>query len=223
MSYPVITIDGPSASGKGTLAIRLANILGYHYLDSGALYRMLAYASQKKGIKSDEILDLVAIIEQLDIVFLDGKKILNGQDVTQKIRQDCVASFASEIAVHPPVRQAILMLQKRYLRAPGLVCDGRDMGTVVFPDAILKVFVFADLHVRAMRRFWQLQSFNVKKPLYDQVLQNLSVRDERDSCRAIAPLKKSDDAKVLDTSKLTFEASLQRILEWCSKEPKIKF
>jgi 3-phosphoshikimate 1-carboxyvinyltransferase len=214
-SIPVITVDGPSASGKGSLASTLAQQLGYHYLDSGALYRVTALAALQAGL-SLEAKDEAAIAimaESLDLRFQGDRVLLNDVDVSDAIRSETGGMHASQVSVLPAVRHALLRLQHSFRELPGLVTDGRDMGTVIFPDAKLKVFLTAATSKRADRRYKQLISKGFSAILH--VLHaDLEARDERDSSRNIAPLKPAEDAKLLDNSDLSIEESVNAVLNW---------
>jgi len=199
-SAPVITIDGPTASGKGTVAQRVAGELGFHYLDSGALYRLVALAAHDAGIALDRAGPLAQLAGALQPRFRDGRIELNGRDVTEAIRTEQVSRGASQIAVHAPVRVALLDLQKSFRQLPGLVADGRDMGTVVFPDARLKVFLTAAVEERAQRRYKQLSEKGISANLTD-LLADLKARDARDIERVAAPLRAAADAVPLDSSR----------------------
>lgn len=209
---PVIAIDGPTASGKGTVAQRVAQALGFHYLDSGALYRLVAWRAQRRGVAADDIDALVALATSMQPRFAAGIE-LDGEDVTEAIRAEDVGVMASRIAVHAPLRAALLALQRRCRQAPGLVADGRDMGTVVFPDAALKVFLTASVEARADRRHKQLKAKGIPANI-DVLSQDLRERDARDTSRSSAPLKPAQDAKLLDSSDLTIEQVVDRILRW---------
>jgi cytidylate kinase len=213
MTIPVIAIDGPTASGKGTVAARVAQALGYHYLDSGALYRLVALAALEQGIDPDDGGAVTTAALALRPRFDDGRITLDGRDVTDLIRTEEVSRAASRVAVHGPVRSALLALQKAFREAPGLVADGRDMATVVFPDAALKVFLTASVEARAERRYKQLidKGFPANMPA---LLQDLRARDERDSQRAAAPLKPAQDAYQLDSSNLSADEVVQQVLHW---------
>ena len=209
---PVIAIDGPTASGKGTVAQRVAAALGFHYLDSGALYRLVALQALRSGTSADDAEALATIAAGLAPRFSD-RIVLDGDDVTDAIRREEVGLMASKIAVHPALRAALLDLQHRFRQAPGLVADGRDMGTVVFPDATLKVFLTASVEARAERRHKQLSEKGIPSNIA-LLLQDLRERDARDSRRAAAPLKPAEGAKLLDSSGLTIDEVVKRILRW---------
>jgi cytidylate kinase len=202
MMVPVIAIDGPSASGKGTIASLLAAALGFHYLESGALYRLVAFVGGG---------DPARAAAELDVVFQDGNIILSGQDVTDKIRAEAVGNRASEVARIPEVRAALLGRQRAFRRPPGLVADGRDMGTVVFPDAALKVFLTASVGVRAQRRHKQLIDKGIHANLA-ALSRDLEERDARDAARAAAPLKPAEGAVLLDSSALTIDEVVDKVL-----------
>jgi cytidylate kinase len=210
---PVIAIDGPSASGKGTVAAMVAANLGFHLLDSGALYRLAALASLRYDIAADDIGGLVKLIDDLHITFREGLAQLDGIDVSTEIRAEEVGSRASAIAVHAPVRAALVARQRAFRKEPGLVADGRDMGTVIFHDAVLKVFLTASVEARAMRRHNQLIQKGFSANI-DDVLRDLRERDERDSQRAAAPLKPAADAKLLDTSALSIDEAVDQVVQW---------
>jgi cytidylate kinase len=211
-TIPVIAIDGPTASGKGTVAQRVAAALGYHYLDSGALYRLVALRALRAGIAPDDGVALAAVAATLQPRFA-GRITLDGEDVTDAIRREEVGVMASKIAVQPALRAALLDLQHRCRLAPGLVADGRDMGTVVFPDAQTKVFLTASVEARADRRHKQLSEKGFSANLA-ALLQDLKERDARDSNRAAAPLKPAQGAQLLDSSHLTIDAVVERIVRW---------
>ena len=217
VSAPVITIDGPSGSGKGTVAGILAKRLGWNLLDSGALYRLLAFAAGNHGVALDNEALLEKLAAHLDVQFVgatDGKPariILEGDEVTHAIRSEAVAAGASKVAALPAVRDALLQRQRAFQEFPGLVADGRDMGTVVFPDAPLKVFLTASAEERARRRYLQLKAKGDDVSL-SGLLDEIRARDERDTQRAIAPLKPAADAIQLDSTELSIEQVLERIM-----------
>ena len=213
MSVPVIAIDGPSASGKGTVARKLAAALGFHYLESGALYRLVALASLRAGIPGDDEARLEALARGLDLRFQDGKIFLSQQDVSHDLYEEDCATRASEVARLARVRAALLARQRAFRRPPGLVADGRDMGTVVFPDASLKVFLTASPQVRAQRRYNQLNEKGIHANLH-ALSRELEARDARDVARAVAPLIAATDAVQLDSSRLSIEEVVSRILAW---------
>ena len=210
---PVICVDGPTASGKGTLAAEVAQKLGYHYLDSGALYRLTAFAAIQRGVLLDDGPGVARVAERLQIQFESAQVLLNGDDVTEHIRTEESGTAASKVSVHPEVRTALLALQRSFRKLPGLVADGRDMATVVFPDAALKIYLTADAHHRAVRRHKQLISKGNTATL-ESVLQALEARDERDSSRTAAPLKTAENALLLDNSDLSIEKSVTQVLDW---------
>lgn len=211
MTAPVIAIDGPSASGKGTIASRVAKELGFHYLESGALYRLVALIALREGV-TDEA-RLAALAEDMDVVFDDGETWLADEAVTEKVRSEPVGNRASEVAKLPAVRAALLKRQRAFRRAPGLVADGRDMATVVFPDAELKVFLTADPEIRAQRRYKQLIEKGIDANLR-ALSRDLRDRDERDAKRAVAPLVPAPDSQVLDSSALSIDEVVERIVGW---------
>ena len=215
-SVPVIAIDGPSASGKGTVAARVAAALGFGYLDSGALYRLTALAAKQAGVGWAEEVGVAAIAAGLDVEFSVGDIRLNGQLVGDAIRTEEISAGASKVAALPAVREALLFRQRVFNKAPGLVGDGRDMASVVFPQARLKVFLTASAEVRAARRYKQLIEKGLSANLPDLLLELLQ-RDERDSQRSVAPLQQDVDAKLLDTTELTIEQAVSQVLVW-SKE-----
>lgn len=210
---PVIAIDGPTASGKGTIAQRVADRLGFHYLDSGALYRLLAWKAVRCGIDPGDETGLARIAAGLQPRFRDGLIELDGIDVTDAIRTEDVSRAASQVAVHPAVRAALLALQRRSRMAPGLVADGRDMGTVVFPDASLKVFLTASVAARAERRHKQLIEKGISTNI-TSLSRDLEARDRRDAERSAAPLRPAEDAYQLDSSALTIDEVVDQVLNW---------
>ena len=206
MTVPVITIDGPSGAGKGTIARRIALGLGFNLLDSGAIYRILGLAATDAGIEFDDIDALVALSNSLDLRFPYNARateiVLNGISVGDQLRTQAVADAASQVAIHPPVRDALMGLQRRQARDPGLVGDGRDLGTIVFPDANLKIFLDASVEVRVERRYLELiQSGQTVER--SAILRDLEIRDVRDRTRKVAPLVPADDAYVIDSSDKT--------------------
>lgn len=210
---PVITIDGPSASGKGTVAQRIARALAFHYLDSGALYRLSALAAEQHGVPFDDEKAIAALAGGLDIRFEGEKIFLAGQDVSDKVRSEACGTNASRIAAFPLLRMALLQKQRDFKCLPGLVADGRDMGSVVFPEADLKVFLTATAEARAERRTKQL----IEKGMYakiQDVIEELQRRDLRDATRPVAPLKHYPDAKLLDTTSLTVEQAANQVIDW---------
>jgi cytidylate kinase len=212
-TYPVIAIDGPTASGKGTVASLVAEKLGFHYLDSGALYRLIALASEKRGIDAKNGPELGLLVPKLLISFRSGQIFLDGEDVTSAIRTENIGLRASNVAVHPEVRSALVGLQRSFRQSPGLVADGRDMASIIFPDAVLKVFLTATAAARAERRHKQLIAKGISAKLYD-LLQDLQERDARDSSRGTAPLLVADGAKVLETSDLSIDQAVKTVLDW---------
>jgi 3-phosphoshikimate 1-carboxyvinyltransferase len=210
---PVITIDGPTASGKGTLAEALAQRLGFHLLESGALYRATALAALHDGIADDDAPALGRTAAWLDLRFEPGRILLRGQSVADELRREQVGAMASRISTVPQVRQALHSLQLAFRRAPGLVADGRDMGTVVFPSAPLKVFLTASAAQRAERRHKQLISKGIQANIED-LRADLEARDARDRSRSVAPLKPAEDALSLDNSALTVDQSVDVVLGW---------
>ena len=211
MTAPVIAIDGPSASGKGTIASRVAKRLGFHYLESGALYRLVALLALREGITDEP--RLAELAEHMDVLFDDGETWLADEPVTEKVRSEPVGNRASEVARLPAVRLALLRRQQAFRRAPGLVADGRDMGTVVFPDAELKIFLTADPEIRAQRRYKQLIEKGIDANLR-ALSRDLRERDERDAKRAVAPLVPATDSQVLDSSALSIDEVVERIVGW---------
>lgn len=208
---PVIAIDGSSASGKGTIAEGVAKSLKFNYLDSGAIYRVAAYAALKKAISLDNEAQLAQLAQSLLLKFQNGQIWLDGENVTDAIRTEACGEAASKIAAYPALRKALVDLQRSFRQAPGLVADGRDMGSVIFPDAIVKVFLTASLEKRAERRYKQLMEKGVYVSL-DSILHGIKQRDARDSERSVAPLKQSADASLLDTTSLTIDEAIDSVL-----------
>ena len=212
----VITIDGPTASGKGTVAQAVAEKLGFHYLDSGSLYRLTALAASRQGIDLADGSAVARIAANLRIAFRDRKTWLDGIDVGDEIRTEFASQNASRVAALPPVREALMTLQRGFRLMPGLVADGRDMGSVVFPDAVLKVYLTASAEARAERRTKQLKEKGISA-IIDDVVKELRSRDERDSNRPVAPLKHYPDAYLLDTTEISADDAVQKILNWTQK------
>jgi cytidylate kinase len=212
---PVIAIDGPSASGKGTIAKRVAAVLGFHYLESGALYRLVALIALRQGLQDEAA--IAAAAAGMDVYFQGDEILLEDEDVSLHIRHEEVGKRASDIAPMPGVRRALLERQRAFRQPPGLAADGRDMGTVVFPDATLKIFLTASPEVRAQRRYKQLIEKGIAANL-SALSRDLAERDARDANRAVAPLAPAPDSQVLDSSGLSVEAVADRVLQlWRNK------
>jgi cytidylate kinase len=221
---PVITIDGPTASGKGTIARLIAQRLGWHILDSGALYRLVALAAQKHSIALDDVESLQPLAAHLDVEFVaaeGGKEageemvvLLEGEDVTMELRTETCGNGASKVAALPVVREALLERQRAFLQPPGLVADGRDMGTVVFPGAVVKIFLTASAEERARRRYNQLKDKGLGVTMRS-LLEEIAERDERDRNRAASPLVPAEDAVELDTSELSIDEVVDRLWQLC--------
>ncbi len=212
-TIPVITIDGPTASGKGTVASRVAERLGFHLLDSGALYRLTALSALRAGTDLEDEGAVALVAARLDVRFVGDDIFLGTENVTQEIRVELVGNTASRIAAFPAVRQALFDLQLRFRTAPGLVADGRDMGTVIFPGAQLKVFLTASVAARAERRYKQLIGKGFSANM-DGLLADLQARDARDMNRAVAPLAPAEDAYILDSSNMTADEAVEQVLSW---------
>lgn len=210
---PVIAVDGPSASGKGTVAQRVASELGFHYLDSGALYRLVALASARAGVSSDDPAGLAGVARDLPASFRNEQVFLFDEDVTDELRSEDCGRRASEVAAVPAVREALLERQRAFRQEPGLVADGRDMGSRVFVDAPLKVYLTATAEVRALRRYKQLNDKGIHANLR-ALSRDLAERDARDMARAVAPLVPAPDALQLDTSDLSIDEVVGRIVGW---------
>lgn len=222
MSIDVITIDGPSGSGKGTLASKVAQYYGYHLLDSGALYRLLGLSLKKKQLLSQldtKLAECIDVARHLDIQFTvdaDASEIqilLEGENVTQIIRTEEIGACASQVAVIPELRQALLQRQHDFAQAPGLIADGRDMGTVVFPNAPVKIYLTASAQSRAERRVKQLQAMGMDAKM-DSILANIQDRDRRDMERSVAPLKPAEDALLIDSSDLNIDQVFQIMVQY---------
>ncbi len=213
MSIPVITIDGPTASGKGTVAGRVAETLGFAFLDSGALYRLTALSALEAGVDLTDEAAVAKLAAGLQVVFQGERILLAGREVSDAIRAEHVGVAASRIATLPAVRSALVDLQHSFRKAPGLVADGRDMGTVIFPDAGLKVFLTASVEARADRRYKQLIGKGFSANMSD-LLQDLRERDARDTQRAVAPLKPAEGAHLLETSDMSIDQAVAQVLAW---------
>ena len=211
---PVITVDGPGGSGKGTIAMRVAEKLGWHFLDSGALYRLVAVAAMDRGVPAKDEETLGDVASNLDVSFgISGEGmviLLDGNYITGRLRSEQVSVMASKVATFPVVRAALVERQRAFRKPPGLVADGRDMGTVIFPDAILKIFLTASAEARAQRRYKQLKEKGESVNL-SRLFRDIKKRDERDSSRAVAPLRPAPDAHVIDSTDLDITEVLQVI------------
>lgn len=212
----VIAIDGPSASGKGTVAAQVAAILNRDYLDSGALYRLTALYASQQNIDWDNEHEIATLAYKLPVVFSTDSILLNGIDVTAAIRTENIGMGASAIAALPAVRTALLQRQRDFLAPRGLVADGRDMASVVFPQAELKIFLTASAPIRAQRRALQL-GLATDGADYQRILTDIEKRDQADRSRAVAPLKPANDAIILDTSSLNIKESVEKVLDWYRK------
>ncbi len=208
----MITIDGPAGSGKGTISKLVSKMLGFHYLDSGAIYRIIAFEAKTKNLNTNQVTQILELIDGLNIQFSDEKIFLGGKDITDLIRSELIGKFASDIAKNKPIREKILGLQKSFFKSPGLVADGRDMGTVVFPEAKVKIFLTASIKERVNRRYKQLilKENNVNlSDLFDKI----KLRDESDIKRKISPLKAAKDAFTIKTDNLSISQSFEKVLD----------
>ena len=210
---PVIAIDGPSASGKGTIAQLVAKKLGFHYLDSGALYRLVALKTMQSHADIQDKDLLANIARNLNVVFKNEAIYLDGNIVTDDIRTEECGILASQLAAYPQIREALTERQRQFCQPPGLVTDGRDMGSVIFPNAILKIFLTASAEIRAQRRYKQLMEKGINANIAN-LLQDIQKRDERDSNRSVAPLQQGTDARLLDTTSLTISQAQDAVLSW---------
>jgi cytidylate kinase len=215
-SIPIIAIDGTSSSGKGTIAYQLAQHLGYQYLNSGALYRLVAYEALSSGIDLDDTERLVNIAQNLDVMFEDKKVIVNGDDIWPIIGTQSYGNPASIVSRIPEVREALIERQREMILPPGLVAEGRDMCTNVFKDARVKIYLDADPQIRAMRRYRDEESIHSGKT-YEQILEELLERDERDKNKKVGALYPADDATIIDTTNLSRDEVLDACIEWCAK------
>jgi len=215
LDVPVITVDGPGGSGKGTITTRLADYLGWHFLDSGALYRLTALAVMKRQVPLDDARALGEVAGNLDIRFeTSGGDViswLEGEDVSDRLRQEDTGVMASRVAAIPEVRAALTLRQRRFRQAPGLVADGRDMGTVIFPDAKLKIFLTASAEIRAERRYKQLKEKGESVNL-TRLFKEIKARDLRDQSRSVAPLRPAEDAVIIDSTDLSIDEVFERIV-----------
>ena len=218
---PVITIDGPTASGKGTIAHRVAQVLGWSVLDSGALYRLSALACLDRGVDTADEAAVAAVARELDVQFKGEHVLLEGRDVAARIRDEEVGNLASAIAPQMPLRNALLARQRAFRCGPGLVADGRDMGTVVFPDAPLKIFLEADVAARAERRCKQLKEKGFSANLAN-LMKDMEARDHRDRTRSVAPLCPAPDANTIDSSTLSIDETVSAVLDLWSRTPESK-
>ena len=217
LNRKIIAIDGPSASGKGTVALRVAAALGWSYLDSGALYRLTALYAQLNQVQWDDETGIAELAQKLPVVFDGQAVLLDGQDVSEMIRTEHIGMGASTVAQLPKVRSALLERQRAFLTEQGLVADGRDMGSVVFPNALLKVFLTASAHIRAERRAAQL-GLPTQGLAFDRIFADIEARDLADRQRVAAPLRQLADAELLDTSNLGIEEAVKKVLDWYHKK-----
>ena len=208
----IITIDGPAGAGKGTISRLVSQNMGFHYLDSGAIYRVIAFEANQKGLATDQISQITELIDEINIQFIGDKIFLTDKDVSELIRSEDIGKFASEIAKNEEIRKNILEFQKSFFKPPGLVADGRDMGTVIFPKAKVKIFLTASIQERANRRYKQLILKEKDVNLTD-LFQRIKLRDESDKNRKISPLKAANDAYLVKTDNLSIKQSYEKVME----------
>ena len=208
----MVTIDGPAGSGKGTISKLVSETLDFHYLDSGAIYRIIAFKAKTKNLVSNQITEILKLIDGLNINFTDEKTFLGNKDITDLIRSELIGKFASEIAKNKLIREKILGLQKSFFKSPGLIADGRDMGTVVFPEAKVKIFLTASIEERANRRYKQLILKENNVNLND-LFEKIKLRDESDTNRKLSPLKAAKDAYLINTDNLSINQSFEKVME----------
>lgn len=208
----IITIDGPAGAGKGTISKLVSQNMGFHYLDSGAIYRVIAFEANQKGLATDQISQITELIDEINIQFIGDKIFLTDKDVSESIRSEDIGKFASEIAKNEEIRKNILEFQKSFFKPPGLVADGRDMGTVIFPKAKVKIFLTASIQERANRRYKQLILKEKDVNLTD-LFQRIKLRDESDKNRKISPLKAANDAYLVKTDNLSIKQSYEKVME----------
>ena len=208
----IITIDGPAGAGKGTISKLVSQYMGFHSLDSGAIYRVIAFEAKQKGLATDQISQITELIDEINIQFIDNKIFLSDKDVSDLIRTESIGKFASEIAKNEEIRKKILEFQKSFFKPPGLVADGRDMGTVIFPKAKVKIFLTASIHERANRRYKQLILKEKDVNLTD-LFERIKLRDESDKNRKISPLKAANDAYLIKTDNLSIRQSYEKVME----------
>jgi len=208
----IVTIDGPAGSGKGTISKLVSKTLGFHYLDSGAIYRIIALNAKTKNLDTNQITQILELIDGLEINFANEKVFLGSKDITDLIRSELIGKFASQIAKNELIREKILGLQKSFFKPPGLVADGRDMGTVVFPGAKVKIFLTASIEERANRRYKQLILKENNVNLTD-LFETIKLRDESDTNRKISPLKAAEDAYLIKTDNLSISKSFEKVME----------
>ena len=208
----IITIDGPAGAGKGTISKLVSQNMGFHYLDSGAIYRVIAFEANQKGLATDQISQITELIDEINIQFIGDKIFLTDKDVSELIRSEDIGKFASEIAKNEEIRRNILEFQKSFFKPPGLVADGRDMGTVIFPKAKVKIFLTASIQERANRRYKQLILKEKDVNLTD-LFERIKLRDESDKNRKISPLKAANDAYLVKTDNLSIKQSYEKVME----------